>query len=176
MASKLYFFIFNIILSLGRAHQPPLDEQCAELHRSRGFLRPLERRDCVLRDDVLACTVRFMSESLPQNATATEYHSVVRVNLDYRFRFRVLPQADAVDPAAAEPGVSRACLVLFGVAYARVKGGDGERRTKVSMPKRLFNLAANSALLGAESDLEPPGVPAGVVTFDERSCSEDHLR
>ncbi|XP_059488133.1 uncharacterized protein LOC132203969 [Neocloeon triangulifer] len=172
MADKLYFFIFNIIICLlAVARATALDAECAELSRSRASLKPLHRRDCTLRDDLLTCTIRLMSESLPLNATATEYHSVVRVNLDYRFRFRVLPQEDD-----EEPGVSRACLVLLGVAYARVKGGDGEKRTKVAMPKRLFNLAANSALLGAESDLEPPGVATGIATFDERSCPDDLIR
>ncbi|XP_065334441.1 toll-like receptor 3 [Cloeon dipterum] len=175
MADKLYFFIFNIIISLlapGVA-ATTLDAVCDDLHRSRAHLRPLERTDCALRDDLLTCTVRIMSESLPQNATATEYHAVVRVNLDYRFRFRVLPPARDADD---EPGVNRACLVLLGVAYTRVRGGDGERRTKVPLPKRLFNLAANSVLLGADSDLEPPGVAAGIVTFDENSCPEDQNR
>lgn len=173
MDNRLLIFILSVVVHLCRGKEQVVNVMCSDLIKSHSSLRTMNPSECNLsfKNDHLTCTVRLMSESIPFNVTDkdTDYSSLVRVNLNYSFKFRVVG-------GEVQGEVRRRCLVLTGVSFRRVSSGTGERRTKVLLPSRLFHLAANSAILGADSEVDAePGIPAGVVTL-RADCSTGNSR
>jgi hypothetical protein len=177
MEKPLLLCIYLSIIHLGLGKDQVIDIMCRDLIKSHASLKTMNPSDCKfsLKNDRLTCTVRLMSESIPYNVTSaenTDYSSLVRVNINYNFRFRVLNAIDSVPRREVDGEVWRRCLVLTGVSFKRVRA-NGEQRNKVLLPSRLFHLAANSALLGADSEVDAkPGIPVGVVTVSV-DCSSD---
>lgn len=171
MANISILFLLSIIhFCYGKTEQV-VDIMCSDLIKSQSSLRNMNPSECKIsfKDDNVICTVRLMSESIPYNVTSvsdTDYSSLVRVNLNYSFKFRVVG-------GEVQGELRRRCLVLTGVSFRRVSS-SGERRTKVLLPSRLFHLAANSALLGADSEVDA-GIPAGVITL-KADCGHNNFR